>query len=72
MDRETWCAAVPGVAKGRTRLSNWTDTSDNMAKIVIRQILQIVKEKRDRLTLVTGDDNLHFLVYKRPKRPKNL
>ena len=23
-DRETWCAAVHGVAKGRTQLSNWT------------------------------------------------
>ena len=26
-DRETWCAAVHGVAKNRTRLSNWTATT---------------------------------------------
>ena len=26
MDREAWRAAVHGVAKSRTRLSNWTDT----------------------------------------------
>ena len=42
-DREAWCAAVHGVAKGRTWPSNWTNWTntgtrekEGLAKIVIR------------------------------------
>ena len=32
MDREAWRAAIHGVAKSRTRLSDWTELNWKMAK----------------------------------------
>ena len=33
MDREAWCAAIHGVAKGRTWLSDWTELNSNVLKV---------------------------------------
>ena len=32
MDREAWRAAVHGVAKSRTRMSDWTELNNNKKK----------------------------------------
>ena len=35
MDREAWHAAVHGVTKSWTRLSNWTELTDNMYTVSV-------------------------------------
>ena len=37
MDREAWCAAIHGVSKSRTQLSNWTELNSELAWITWSQ-----------------------------------
>ena len=41
MDREAWRAAIHGVAKSRTRLSDWTDWTDILNYVLMNQIWAI-------------------------------
>ena len=41
MDREAWRAAVHGVAKSWTRLSDWTDTDTDEVLLTIEKVRNV-------------------------------
>ena len=47
MDREAWRAAIHGISKSRTRLSNWTELKKAAPRMFSPANLSLGKEKKD-------------------------
>ena len=44
MDRVAWCAAIHGVAKSRTQLSNWTELISSLEKCLFKPFAHFLSE----------------------------
>ena len=53
MDREEWCAAIHGVTKSRTWLTDWTELTNLMTESEeeLKSLLIKVKKEREKVAL---------------------
>ena len=58
MDREAWRAAIHGVAKSRTQLSNWTDIADCISWVLRLTSLDLKTHSWNETHLYVGDSIL--------------
>ena len=51
MDREAWCAAVHGVAKGQTWLREWTELRNDLFAIKTENVIFVIFSMQTNITL---------------------
>ena len=72
-DREVWCAVVHGVAKSRTRLSDWTTTSNHHLSVVSKNHFTLKEPVRKWLITGLGQEMCkiieNFSTGKKEKTP---
>ena len=59
MDREAWRAAIHGVAKSRTRLSNWTELNWRILQSLIKKVTLQLKKHMLGIILQLGKQHTY-------------
>ena len=73
MDTEAWCAAVHGVSKSRTQLSDWTELAKpgfSNTRTVNFQMFKLVLEKAEEPEIKLA--NIHWIIEKAKEFQKNI
>ena len=57
MDREAWRAVIHGVAKSRTRLSDWTETYRKRASLIVQLVKNLPVMQETQVQFLVWEDS---------------